>query len=338
MSVAILAQVWGARLIAHNSCMDAGLREEVLKKYSDMLRVGELWLNDGLLKWSSTSEVAPEIALDELYRVFERSVGDTPSVNAGVLLYLVCKSTSMDYILLHVLQFLREHIQSDMVPTITGSFGYHVGVAKTSCRVELRFSDRDNLVVIGLDEREVVGTFKAAQTSFSLPPLEEKNSAVYYLDMELASTWLEALPQECHAEHALYRRTTSDLDAFGELPKLRYRSDDRHSSMDDVRDEAAVSILPPTLVRTDTVATRQSQCSHLTADRAENAAGASRSATHTLELSLTESMRTATGRISGASTPLMVAKDERRDNDQTPFRFLVEYRDVDDPGDRFRET
>ena len=127
--------------------MDAGLREEVLKKYSDMLRVGELWLNDGLLKWSSTSEVAPEIALDELYRVFEQRVGDTPSVNAGVLLYLVCKSTSMDYILLHVLQFLREHIQSDMVPTITGSFGYHVGVAKTSCRVELRFSDRDNLVV-----------------------------------------------------------------------------------------------------------------------------------------------------------------------------------------------
>ena len=100
--------------------MDAGLREEVLKKYSDMLRVGELWLNDGLLKWSSTSEVAPEIALDELYRVFERRVGDTLSVNAGVLLYLVCKSTSMDYILLHVLQFLfpswdgfgeREHVQ-----------------------------------------------------------------------------------------------------------------------------------------------------------------------------------------------------------------------------------
>ena len=308
--------------------MDAGLREEVLQKYSDMLRVGELWLNGGLLKWSSTSEVAPEIALDELYRVFERRVGDTPSVNAGVLLYLVCKSTSMDYILLHVLQFLREHIQSDMVPTITGSFGYHVGVAKTSCRVELRFSDRDNLVVIGLDEREVVGTFKAAQTSFSLPPLEEKDSAVYYLDMELVSTWLEALPQECHAEHALYRRTMSDLDAFGELPKLRYRSDDRHASMDDVPDEAAVSILPPTLVRTST----------MPIDRAEDAAGASRSATHTMELSLTESMRTATGRISGASTPLMVAKDERRDNDQTPFRFLVEYRDVDDTGDRFSET
>ena len=108
--------------------------------------------------------------------------------------------------------------------------------------------------------------------------------------------------------------------------------------MDEVPNEAAVSILPPTLVRTDTVATRQSQGSHLTADSAENAAGASRSATHTLELSLTESMRTATGRISGASTPLLVAKDERRDNDQTPFRFLVEYRDVDDTGDRFSET
>merc|ERR550514_60429 len=107
---------------------------------------------------------------------FKRTVGDSPHVNAGVLLWLVCKSTSMDYILLHVLQFLREHIQSDMVPTITGHFGYHVKVARTSCRVELRFSDRDNLVVTGLDEREVVGTFKAVQTSFSLPPDEARGA------------------------------------------------------------------------------------------------------------------------------------------------------------------
>lgn len=170
--------------VAHE--MPAPLRDEVLLSHADVARLGRLELNGELLLWDTRASSRRQ--LDNFLVCLHAKLGSLPEL-AGVgpeelweAIHLYCKSVSMNYALVSVLQFLRcefcQHctIQAPLGkdgPTVCYGLTVRNGPLGPTFCPHIQWSCKDNVVGSpSLDQDsdypEILGTLSRIDTEFPL--------------------------------------------------------------------------------------------------------------------------------------------------------------------------
>ncbi|KAF4655919.1 hypothetical protein FOL47_009223 [Perkinsus chesapeaki] len=186
----------------------AECRREILNKYADLLRVGELWINGQPTRWQTGGFGKEgwfdhfELAFRARLRELERA-GLVPPCGLAdeiTLIYWVCKLTSINYCLWEICSYIRESLEKsrmiiletfDPVDPTESILVYSltlVGAATGS--ICMSWTKGNNIMYVNRHgERKCKGTVKTIETQVPLRLLDDSDvetfKPIYDVDMEL---------------------------------------------------------------------------------------------------------------------------------------------------------
>ncbi|CAK0808061.1 unnamed protein product [Prorocentrum cordatum] len=179
------------------------LAQEVLRRYADILRVGQLSVNGEDVRWETNAST--ELQLAAFCAAFcgeLRRLKDLEQVPDGVLAmapYWLCKAVSINYALIEVLMLVQEVVGKmctieTRAPGGTSIVAYFVNIVPSaeggslqSMHVEMQWAVSDNIVYRDpcTAESRVKGSLSSLATDIGLPPDRRATTSVYLLKMRL---------------------------------------------------------------------------------------------------------------------------------------------------------
>jgi len=160
--------------------MNPQLARELIREYADVLRVGRLLVNGTAITWQIGGSMEEQLqrlcaALIPALRRAPHSARLSDAMMQKSV-YWLCKSLSINYILMEVLQTIRQRV--GVLCTIEGSqdsagadFSLEIAPGPIF-RVALAWRGSDNIVYRDPQsaERRVKGTIRRLETEFPVPP------------------------------------------------------------------------------------------------------------------------------------------------------------------------
>mmetsp|Transcript_41445 Transcript_41445/g.117329 ORF Transcript_41445/g.117329 Transcript_41445/m.117329 type:complete len:280 (+) Transcript_41445:122-961(+) len=180
--------------------------EQILTRYADLLRVGQLCINGRRVFWNTNA--ANRLQLERFCAAFVGELKQLPAVRAledEVLLkaaHLVCKALSINYVLGELMSVIRSRLKgkaTDMYSiSANGSssprpeYGVDVAADGGTVRAYVRWTGRGNIVCCDgrTAKMKVKGTLSHVETRFPMSP-EPGFMPVYSMRVELQRSRLE---------------------------------------------------------------------------------------------------------------------------------------------------
>lgn len=177
------------------SALPAPLAEDVLRRYADVLRVGNLEVNGEVIKWHT--ETSSDKQLENFCTALYGRLRQLPELDPASddtlrqAAYWVCKAVSINYALIEVLYLVKRKVgvmcSIETRDDVGGLVSYSIE-AKTTASMRIRLNWRGKNNIVHHDPQTAVktvkGTLSCVETEFALPPSRWFVPS-YHLEMKL---------------------------------------------------------------------------------------------------------------------------------------------------------
>lgn len=175
--------------------LPSAMTDEIVKQYSDVLRVGRVMVNGSEVCWSTSGSTRSQLdAFSVAFCGILRKLPELQDMEDDIIsqaAYWFCKAVSINYVLCEVLRVVKQNVGMDCSINTACNAGrgleYSVDVQSNHVmRVALSWKEKGNIVHYDpeLSRKTVKGTLSSLATEFPMP-LNSCFCPVYSLQMAL---------------------------------------------------------------------------------------------------------------------------------------------------------